>query len=255
VQCSPIDGLKKKLVMLFRKPVPAKNYIAVMSIENELRHAKNIINSLLPIAKDPNIKGLILHIDCLGGTIGTAQALFYELKKLKKIKPIVVFIEDDCTSGAYYIASVADFIFALPSSHLGSIGVYTIITKYKNNIKFDHKTESGEKDVLMFSGGDYKLFGSPYIPLKEEESRYFQDRILKQYTQFVADVAQARNLSIDNEKVWANGKTFVGTEALELGLIDGLGSFSDAWEKMKELLQERGVTLAGEPEILEIQGN
>lgn len=215
------------------------NYaIGLITIESELKEAKKFINKLFELRDDPKIKGLILHINCNGGVIGTCQAIFSELKKFKQKKPIIVIIENACFSGAYYIATAADYIFALPSSDIGGIGVISFIKKYKD-LKFSENQISGIMEPIIIRSGKYKDPANPYIALDEELIDDIKQRVLKKYHQFIIDVAQARKLSLDDQEVWvAEGKSFVGTEALELGLIDAIGDFTDAITKMNELIKQ-----------------
>lgn len=234
------------------EPIDRATYINLLSLENDLDHAKPIVKTLMQIAKDPKIKGLIIHMNCYGSPVGTSKAIFSELKKFKKIKPVIVVVENGCCSGGYHVACPADFIFALPTSDVGSIGVELTFSKHKN-LHFDNNNKSGDVEVYVLRTGKYKDLCNPHIPLENWHIEYFKQINQKLYEQFVADVAQERKLSIADEKKWADGQEFIGTEALELGLIDALGDFSDALVKMKELLEARGIKVEGELEIVDIK--
>ncbi len=229
------------------------SYVGLITIENALENAKPLVRKLLELQKDPKVKGLIIHINCPGGVIGTSQAIFSQIKKFKITKPVIVIVENYCYSGAYYIASAADFIFALPSSELGEIGVVSVFKKH-TDLKFDKDNISGNLGMHVYMTGHYKDLANPYIQLKEEHVDYILKKARKKYNQFIADVAEARNLSIADEKIWADGKAFVGTDALTIGLIDALGDFSDALDKMQELLVQRGINTS-KLEVLEITIN
>ena len=209
-----------------------------MSIEKTLNSAKDIIATLLKLRDDPSIKGIILHMNCSGGIPGTSQAIGSEIKKIKKIKPVIVVVENKCTSAAYNIACASDFIFALPSSIVGSIGVVTILETYKDREFHDDKF-SGKVDTIVFTNGTYK-YPSMYTTPNDEQLAFYKEIGKKMYRQFINDVAQTRGISLEDEKLWGDGKEIVGIDALELGLIDALGDFSDGVEKITELLKERG---------------
>jgi protease IV len=229
-----------------------KSCIALITLEADLIKAKKIINKLLELRNDTNIKGLILHIDCCGGLIGTCQAIFSELKKFKEKKPVIVIVENCCFSGAYYVATATDYIFALPSSEIGGIGIISFIKKYKD-IKFTENQISATMEPIVIRYGKYKDPANAYTSSDEELIEDIKQRAWKKYYQFVSDIAQARNLSLEDEKIWADGKSFVGTEAIQLGLIDALGDFSDAIGKMRELLKHRGVNLPDNFELIDVQ--
>lgn len=242
--------LKKVTDTVFPKTVPIVNQIALISIEKSLESAKAIIKTLLEVRDNQKIKGIIIHMNCRGGSPATAQAILSELKKLKKIKPVIVIVENDCTSGAYYIACCSDFIFAQPSSSLGSIGVVTTIETCKD-LKFHEDKMSGKVETLVFTNGKYK-YPSRYVTPDDDLMESLKNNSRKTYEQFVHDVAQMRNLSTDNEKIWADGRAMTGIEALELGLIDAIGDFSDAVEKIKEILNRRGFSSPKPLELVNI---
>lgn len=225
--------------------------IGLISIENDLESAGNIIHALLQLHEDQAIKGILLHINCFGGMFGTTQAIFNEIKKIKKTKPVIVIIENVCYSCAYYLAAASDYIFALPSSELGSIGVIRTLRYYKD-LKFSENKISGTMEPIVITSGFYKSSGSCYVPLSDEHKHHLEQNSQKIYKQFICDVAESRGLSLEDEKIWADGKEFVGTEALELGLIDALGGFTDALEKMKELLKRNGIEVEGNLTIFPI---
>jgi protease IV len=240
----------------FLKPQPQepKFSIAFMSIGDDIKDAKSVIRNLLELQANPFVLGLIIHIDSNGGHVGTSQAIFSQLKKFSQIKPTVVIIENYCLSGGYYIAVAANYIFALPSSEIGSIGVIRTISHYKDlKFKDNNNTISGALIPLVLKIGKYKDSGNPYTETTQEQIDRMQDIGLKIYNQFVSDVAEARNLSIEDEKIYGDGQTFVGTDALQLKLIDAIGDFTDALEKMKELLTKRNSVVPDDFEIIEVQ--
>ena len=229
--------------------VSAPTFVGLLSIENFLEDARPLLRPLLKFSQDPLIKGILLHINCNGGSFGTTQAVINEILKIKKTKPIIVIIENICHSCAYYLAAASDFIFALPCSELGSIGVIRTLRHHKD-LKFNENNVSGKLETTVITAGDYKYPGV-YVSLDEERKLSMQKNSQRIYQHIVTDIAQMRNLSVEDEKTWANGREFVGIEALELGLIDDLGGYTDALEKMKELLAERGIQIYGNLEISE----
>lgn len=244
-----------KYVMHKLSTITQENYdtstsskIGIVSIENDLENAKDIIQTLLKIQSDPTIKGILIHINCYGGLFGTTQAIINEINRIKKSKPVIVMIENYCYSCAYYLATAADFIFALPSSSIGSIGVIRTLRHYKD-LKFQDDSTSGTLEPTVIINGNYKNPGG-YVSLNNEQKQHLQDIGRKIYLQFITDVAHARGLALEDEQVWADGKEFVGTQALTLGLIDGIGGYTDALEKMKELLDQRSIDYKGILEVI-----
>lgn len=224
--------------------------IALVTIEGHIDKSKPIVSLLRQLTLNQKVNGLLLHIDSRGGCGGSSEAIHRAIKEFKKNKPVVVWTESACLSGAYEIASAADYICSLSCSEIGNIGVVYNVNKYKN-VKFTENGRSGDVETIIVAAGADKALKNPYMEFKEEHQVVFKKEVDSQYQMFVKSVAQARSLSLDNEKEWANGKIFNGEDALQLGLVDAIGGFDDALIKMKELLQSRGIIVEGELEIID----
>ncbi len=171
-------------------------------------------------------------MDCPGGAAGTSQAVFGELTYLKQQhphKPVVVYVENVCASGAYYIASPCDWIIANGSSFIGSIGVYIAAPRLKefiNQFKIEYP---------ITKTGKYKTTLNPFTDSSQDEQSLLQELCNDTYTQFVEDVAKSRPvLAIKDADKWANGRIFTGKQALEMKLIDQIGSLSHAELQLRE---------------------
>ncbi len=236
LQFAPIvfGGFKKFIEESFSP----KTHVGLLNVSGILTNASFFEKKIEKFAKTPEIKGLILKVNSPGGFPGTAQAIFNDLKKFKTKKPVVVVIENMCTSAAYYIAAAGDLIIANPSSMVGGIGVLLELPNVKGllnswKIKFDY-----------IQSGSYKTAGSPLKESTEEELEYLQTLSDDTYKQFISDVAATRKVSDKEFKAWADGKVFTGNQALKLKLIDQIGSFKDGVAIMKKRLG-----LADEDEI------
>jgi protease-4 len=181
--------------------------------------------------KNPDIKAVILKIDCPGGAAGSSQALMHEIERLKAKypKPIVCYIENICASGGYYVAVATDHIVATGSAIVGSIGSkITTQFKVKNLLKkYDIETET-------IASGKYKSLLDPFSEITAEQRQSLQNISDDSYHQFVADIAQRRHLSIENSEAWAEGQIFTGKQAYDLHLVDKIGTFSSAIEFVKK---------------------
>jgi len=206
-----------------------KAHIGYLSIKDEIKDSTYYVKQINKFLESSDIKGLILKINSPGGYPGSSQAIFNELKKFKKSKPIVALIENVGASGGYYIAAAATTIIANPSSLVGSIGVLMQLPN------FTHLLESWKVNVRYVQSGDFKTAGSSVKDLTPQEEAYLQKLSDNNYRQFVKDIAGARNLSTKDHKLWADGKVFTGDQAIKLKLIDKLGSFSDARDEIKKL--------------------
>jgi len=188
---------------------------------------EEIIGQLDEADKNPNVKAILLRVNSPGGSPAASQEIYEEIKKMEK--PVVVSVSDTCASGAYYVASAADKIIANRSSSVGSIGVIMQIPNYE-----DLYEKLGLKYTTI-KQGKYKDVGSPDRPLTSEEIKLLEAQLKEIYRQFIADVAEARSMDVSEVEELATGWVFLGTEALELGLIDEIGNYKDAINIAAEL--------------------
>lgn len=201
-------------------------------------------NSLIrKAAEDARIKGLLVAIDSPGGSAAGSQEIYRELARFKETgKPIVVSMGDAAASGGYYIASQGDYIVANPATATGSIGVIMEVLDLS-----ELYSKLGVNSQIIKAGG-MKDAGSAARPLDEEERRYFQNMADEIYEQFVTDVARARGLPLEEVRDLADGRVIIGSKALELNLVDELGNFNDAFDKLVELTGLKGV-----PPIIQLE--
>jgi protease-4 len=198
---------------------------------------ESIIEQAVEAEKNPGVRAILLRIDSGGGSAAASQEIFEELKKINK--PIVVSVGDICASGAYYIACAADKIVANKASSVGSIGVIMQIPDLEELYK-----KVGIKYTTI-KQGKYKDVGSSDRPLTAEEEQLLKDQTEKIYEQFIQDVAASRKLPVEKVREIATGWVYIGTEALNLGLIDKIGTYKDA----EKLAAELG-GIKGEPNII-----
>jgi len=177
--------------------------------------------------KDPSIKAVLLRINSPGGSPAASQEIFEQVGRCSK--PVVVSVADTCASGAYYIACAADVIVASRSSSVGSIGVILQVANLEglyDKLGIEYTT---------VKQGKYKDIGSSSREMTSEEKQMLEEQTYKIYNQFIEDVAGSRGLKLEQVKELATGWTYIGTEALELGLIDKLGNYKDAIDEAARL--------------------
>ncbi|KKQ49363.1 MAG: Peptidase S49, SppA [candidate division TM6 bacterium GW2011_GWF2_38_10] len=223
---SVLSNLKKAIA----DSVSPKTNIGCLAINGVMADASFLEKQLQKFAKDDNIKGVIIKVNSPGGFPGTGQSIFNEIKRCKEKKPVVITIENLCASAAYYSAAAASHIVANPSAMVGSIGVLCELPNVKDLLN------SWKISVNHVQSGEYKTTGSPVKEITQQELDYLQDISDNAYQQFIKDVAAARDLNPEEQKIWGNGKIFTGTQALELKLVDTIGSFYDGVAHMKQLL-------------------
>ena len=198
---------------------------------------EEIIEQLKVAQENSNVKAILIRVNSPGGSAAASQEIYEELKKVEK--PVVVSVSDICASGAYYVACAADKIVANRSSSVGSIGVIMQITNLEGLYE-----KIGIKYTTI-KQGKYKDVGSPDRPLTAEEKKMLEEQTKKIYQQFISDVAESRRMDIDKVRELATGWVFIGSEAIGLGLIDEIGTYSDAIKLASEL-----GGIEGEPNII-----
>ncbi len=212
------------------------NNIAVVNIDGVIIESEKIVKALDSFNKDVNIKAIILRINSPGGSVAPSQEIYekvYQLKKDKK-KPIITSVNNIAASGGYYIAIGSDLIVTNSGSIIGSIGVimsYPIAKNLLNNLGIDFNT---------YKSGEYKDSGSPYRYNTENDDIYFNEVIDDLHEQFMSEVSLQRNISLDQLKEYAQGQIFTGNQAMQIGLVDRIGTFEDALDISKNLANISG---------------
>ncbi len=182
---------------------------------------KRVLEALKTV-EERKFPALLLRIDSPGGTVGDSQEIYYALKKLQEKVKIVASFGNISASGGVYIGMGAEHIVANPGTITGSIGV---ILRGNNLERLLDKIGVSFKVV---KSGPYKDILAFDRELTEPEEHILQELIDISYNQFVQTVAEARKLTIDTVKSFADGRIFTGQQALELGVVDRLGTEEDA---------------------------
>jgi protease-4 len=215
--------------------------IAVIDIDGVILSPETVNSQLRKFGDDSSVKAIILHINSPGGGAAASQEIYHEVLRVReeKHKKIVASVESVGASGAYYIASACDRIYANQASVVGSIGVIMEWMNYGDLLKWTKL-----KNVTI-TAGELKDAGDPSRDLTPKEQAYFQSLVDNMYLQFVHDVATGRHKSDDKIKSLATGQVWTGQQSLPLGLIDKIGGFRTAL-----LDTARQVGISGEPTIV-----
>ena len=175
-------------------------------------------------AGDDSIKAIVLRIDSGGGEVNASEDIRRSVEWLsKKIgKPVVVSMGSIAASGAYWIASSADYIFCSPYTITGSIGVFAVSPTIQNAVKeyFGIRADG----VSAIGRMPYSIFRNP----TDEERTQSELEVMHTYSIFLDKVAQGRNIPRATVAELAQGKIYSGTQAKAQQLIDELGGFTDA---------------------------
>jgi len=196
-----------------------------MIADQEAASADNIVGSLRAAFEDPKTKGVILRINSPGGSPVQSGYIYDEIGRLRGEHPdikVYAVITDLGASGAYYIASAADQIYADKASLVGSIGVTAAsfgFVDVMNKVGVERR---------VYTSGEHKAFLDPFQPQKEEETRFWQGVLDTTHRQFIESVKKGRGerLKVDGHPELFSGLVWSGEQAIQLGLVDALGSTS-----------------------------
>lgn len=175
------------------------------------------------IVDDDSIKALVLRVDSPGGSMFASEVVFAELQRLKLAgKPLIVSMSSTAASGGYYISMPADEIWAGESTITGSIGVGAFVATFQRVL--------GSIGVTVDGFGTTPLAGQLRLDreLGDEARQILQLGVEEAYRVFIGKVATSRDMSAERTENLARGRVWIGSDALELGLVDRLGTLNDA---------------------------
>ena len=181
------------------------------------------INSALKRArKNDNVKAVVLRIDSPGGSALTSDLIWREVQLTREVKPVVVSFGNVAASGGYYIGVAGTKIFAEPTTITGSIGVFGTIPNFSEFA--DEIGINAEQVGTNANSVDYSIFE----PMSASFRAQVKEGVERTYETFLNRVAEGRGLSVEEVDKIAQGRVWSGTEALEIGLVDEIGSLDDA---------------------------
>jgi protease-4 len=213
--------------------------------DTAITSSKRLTKTLENIKNDDSIKGVIFEINSPGGSGVASDEIATAINNLDK--PTVSYIREVGASGAYWVASSTDYIYANKFSTVGSIGV---IASY---LDFSGLLADYNVSYQRFVAGDHKDFGSPFrTPTAVEEAKY-QKILDTLHTIFIEEVAKGRDMSIDDVTALADGSIYTGYESVDLGLIDAYGGENEAIAYMEAQINETAelVTYGAQPTFLD----
>jgi protease-4 len=207
------------LLSLYLIPTPE---IAVIRIEGDIwgYYTGFVSEALEEVGGNPAVKAVVLNIVSPGGEVTASEDLHFEVLKLRENKPVIASVDELAASGAYYVASASDQIYAKPGSEVGNIGVISILP------------EPDLLDEVLITTGPFKLSGGPqvsYVRQMEMLKDMFLEAVMTQ---------RADRLNVGPE-VLSRGELYLGLQAQQMGLIDHIGSQGQAISAAAEMARVR----------------
>ncbi len=201
-------------------PTPEIAILSISGVITDQTYTDSVIDELRALSANNSIKAVVLLIDSPGGSASAIEPIYLEVLRLRQQKPVVTSIGTVGASGGYYIAVATNFIFASPSSSVGSIGVRTTLPT----------PESLDENIV--TSGPFKASGGSI------RKTLANTATLKQ--QFIGAVTSQRGSRLSlTEYELSRAEVYSGTESLKYGLIDDIGTSTDAIQKAALLARIR----------------
>ncbi len=191
-------------------------------ITNEL--AEDFMEYVRKYAGKDKIKGVLVRVNSPGGVVGASQEINSTIREVREFykKPVFISGGDVVASGAVYSIVSADKIFASRGTLFGSIGVLMTFHDYSELIQW------AKMDIYQLKAGEFKDSGSPFRKMTLRERELFEDLMETAIDQFKQAIVSGRKLELKAVESFADGRIFSGATALDLGLVDSLGTFNQA---------------------------
>ena len=201
------------------------------------------IKIIRKLRNDDKIKAIVLRVNSPGGSAIASENIWREFNLAQDAgKPVVVSMGDYAASGGYYIACMADKIIAEPNTITGSIGVFSMIPNMQE--LYNEKLGISFDTVLT---SDYSVGLNPFFEMDEFETAHWQKSTDRMYDIFLSRVAEGRGMSKDEVHEIAQGRVWIGPKAMELGLVDEIGTVEDAIATAVEMAELEEYRLAEYP--------
>ena len=202
---------------------------------------KRVVSDLRCALNDPAVASVILLIDSRGGSVTASDAIWSAVKRLDQEKPVVACFSDVAASGGYYIACGARAIVCSPLTLTGSIGVFSIVPTWP---ELTQKLGISQDVVKNLENADIY---NPWSGFDQKRREHAQHEVEVMYETFLERVQHAREMTRDEAHNVGQGRVWTGQDAHKVRLVDGLGGFTEAFERAKSLA---GEDVAERPQIV-----
>ena len=205
--------------------------------------ANTVCKDLEKLMNDDDVKAVVLRVNSPGGSAYASEQIWRAVTNLKAKKPVVVSMGGYAASGGYYISCNANYIYTEPTTLTGSIGIFGMfpdvsqLLTQKLGVKFSEvKTNK------------HSAFGAVSRPLNADETALLEQYIDRGYKLFRKRVADGRKLKVEQVEEIAQGRVWLGNDALPIKLVDAVGSLNDAVKKAAELAKLKEYHATAYPE-------
>lgn len=191
--------------------------------ENQVVAGDRFAKIISDIRRDSTVKAAVLRVNSPGGSVLASEKIKSELELLQERMPVVASYGNYAASGGYWISAGCDKIFSNATTLTGSIGVFSMIPDFSKTV--EDKLHVGITSVNSNRHAD--MYGM-MRPLTSSEAAYMQASVEKIYDKFTSLVAEGRDMTVASVDEIAQGRVWSGAEALEINLVDQIGTIEDA---------------------------
>lgn len=218
-----------------------KDVIAVIYAEGSIQYSGDDENSIMitpnnigekieKVLKIPNLKGIVLRVNSPGGSALASEMIYRSFQDIEV--PIYISMSEVAASGGYYISMIGDKVFANKGTITGSIGVVSMFPKVVNSEKYGINSN-------VITNGKYTETYDSFASLENETKEKIKASMEETYKEFKSRVLENRKISSNSLEEYAQGKIWLGEEALNIKLIDGIASLD---ETIKILAKDNNIT-------------
>ena len=211
--------------------IKAENKIAVIyangnivdGSEPEQVAGDRFASIIADVRKDSTVKAVVFRVSSPGGSVFASEKIKTEIDLLRQDKPVIASYGAYAASGGYWISNSCDYIFTNAGTLTGSIGVFSMIPDFSGTLE-----DIAHVNITAVSTNRHGDMYSGFRPLDKAETAYMQASVEKIYDKFTSIVADGRNLDKSYVDSIAQGRVWAGSDALDLGLVDQIGTIKDA---------------------------
>lgn len=186
--------------------------------------SEEIVKELNKLAKNDKVKAVVLRVNSPGGSAYGSEQMWYAAQQLKSKKPLIVSMGAYAASGGYYMSCMADTIVAENTTLTGSIGIFGMMPDIQG------LTDKLGLDVDIVKTHNYSDLGNIFRPMTQNEKNLMQNQVNRGYDLFVKRCADGRGIPENRIREIAEGRVWLGKDALDLGLVDVIGGLDEAVE-------------------------
>ena len=205
----------------------------------------DMCKDLEDLAKDDDVKAVVIRVNSGGGSAYASEQIWHQISELKKVKLVVVSMSGAAASGGYYLSSNANWIVADPTTITGSIGIFGLFLDRSE--LYTKKLGINYAEVKTNRNSVFGASGHPFTP---EQLSLLQNNVNRGYMLFKKRVAEGRKMTMEQVENIAQGRVWLGQDAIKLKLVDQLGGLDDAIAKAAKLAKMNDYETASYPSPL-----